>query len=87
MLDSLKSWKTKRDGPPLASGPNHVPVRVDISCRSGVQERPCGGRGRTQFDQRPFLIRRIGFKPRPKARKPILGGLVSRYVGRPRQGY
>ena len=87
MLDCLKRWKTKMDGPPLASGPDHVPVRVDISCRSGVQERPFGGRGRTQFDQRPFLIRRIGFKPRPKARKPIPGGLVSRYVRHPRQGY
>ena len=46
MLDCLKRWKTKMDGPPLASGPNHVPVRVDISCRSGVQERSFGWRGR-----------------------------------------
>ncbi len=47
MLDCLKRWKTKRDGPPLASGPDHAPVRGDISCRSGVQERHLGETGRT----------------------------------------
>ena len=78
ILLDRRSWrKTKWNCPPLASDGEHVLDRVEHLpevCLAGASS--LGQRRKTRFDQIPFLICQIAFKPSPRACILGFGGLV-----------
>ena len=77
-----------RNRPPLASGGEHKLDRIEHLPKVGLAGASSLGRRRkARFDQIPFLIRQIAFKPIPRACILGFGGLVPRHVRHPFVGF